>query len=227
VPSSAAYRGCGLPLTTFWPYLRHRYPSSRISTSLVVCTTTLGSRIVLGAVAASFEASFLFLATRTATVRKTKTLAAASTQSGEGRVCTFALSRVRRRRHPRWRACCRLRRHCPTRPMAHRVRLVRRPGTPSTHPRACRRCCRRREGSCPRADARRPRPCGEWAGAWGGCGRPCTRSPSPGRRGSAPPSSSWGSSVACTCSSCGGTRCPSLASARTSASCSHPPTACP
>lgn len=31
-----AYRGLGLFLTAFWPYLRHLNPSSKISTSLRV-----------------------------------------------------------------------------------------------------------------------------------------------------------------------------------------------
>lgn len=30
------YRGCGEFFTAFWPYLRHLYPSSMISTSLRV-----------------------------------------------------------------------------------------------------------------------------------------------------------------------------------------------
>lgn len=41
------YLGLGLPRTTFWPYLRHLYPSSSISTSLKVWTTTRGSRMGL------------------------------------------------------------------------------------------------------------------------------------------------------------------------------------
>jgi hypothetical protein len=37
------YLGCWVFLTTFWPYLRHLYPSSNTSTSLRVLKQNLGS----------------------------------------------------------------------------------------------------------------------------------------------------------------------------------------
>ena len=54
-------RGLGFPFTTFCPYLRQRYPSSKISTSLTVCTTTRGSRFGLPIKAASMPADSIFL----------------------------------------------------------------------------------------------------------------------------------------------------------------------
>jgi hypothetical protein len=57
-------RGLGFPFTTFCPYLRQRYPSSNISTSLTVCTTTRGSRFGLPIKAASMPADSIFLVTQ-------------------------------------------------------------------------------------------------------------------------------------------------------------------
>jgi hypothetical protein len=43
-----SYRGLGLFLTAFWPYLRHLNPSSMISTSLRVWMANRGSLTLFG-----------------------------------------------------------------------------------------------------------------------------------------------------------------------------------
>ena len=70
-------------------------------------------------------------------------------------------------------------------------------------------------------------PFGGTAVALDDCDLPCTRFQSPAHPGIAPPSSSWGNLLVCTCNSFGGTHSPSLVFAHTCASCNHPLRACP
>ena len=70
-------------------------------------------------------------------------------------------------------------------------------------------------------------PSGGMAVALDDCDLPYTQFQSPAHPGTAPPSSSWGNLLVCTCNSFGGTHSPSLVFAHTCASCSHPLKACP